>query len=175
MPITLDQLLASRDARHALQMRLIAEHPDCALVCLTVVMPGNVKRNSQSLTVAHAAVEALRQAFSLAEGSIIERDLDTGYEAFLLVRGDLLSVKRTACAIEDTHPLGRLFDIDVIDTHGIPVPRTAVGGSPRRCLVCDNEARYCMRNRSHTQDTIWQRINALVDAYTSDKAPVPNP
>ncbi len=173
MPITLDQLLASRDARHAFQMRLIAEHPDCTLVCLTVVVPGNVKRNRQSLSVAHAAVEALRHAFPVAACRLIERDLDTGYEAFLPVEGDLFEVKRTICAIEDTHPLGRLFDIDAIDSHGVPVPRTAVGGNPRRCLVCNNEARYCMRRRSHTQEVIWQRINALVDAYECDKHPIP--
>lgn len=177
MPITLHQLLASRDARHAMQMQLIGQHPGIVLVCLTVVMPGNVKRNRQSLVVARAAVEAMREAFRPADGMLTERDLETGYEAYMLVGGDMLSVKRTACGIEDTHPLGRLFDIDVIDGNGVPVPRSEVGGSPRRCLVCSNEARYCMRNHSHTQDEIWQCINALVDAYTSahgmTDAPVP--
>ena len=54
MQITLEQLLGSRDARHARQMSLLEQHPDKTLVCLTVVMPGSVKRNEQSLTVAHA-------------------------------------------------------------------------------------------------------------------------
>ena len=65
MPITLDELLASRDARHAMQQKLMAEHSGKTLVCLTVVMPGSVKRNLQSLTVAHAAVEAMRKAFGV--------------------------------------------------------------------------------------------------------------
>ena len=65
MPITLDELLASRDARHAMQQKLMAEHSGKTLVCLTVVMPGSVKRNLQSLTVARAAVEAMRKAFGV--------------------------------------------------------------------------------------------------------------
>ena len=65
MPITLHELLASRDARHATQQKLLAEHSGKTLVCLTVVMPGSVKRNLQSLTVAHAAVEAMRKAFGV--------------------------------------------------------------------------------------------------------------
>ena len=114
MPITLDELLASRDARHAMQQKLMAEHSGKTLVCLTVVMPGSVKRNLQSLTVAHAAVEAMQKAFGVKseerrvkntdelmrsdelipetelltnelktndEGCLIERDLNTGYEA----------------------------------------------------------------------------------------------
>ena len=117
MPITLDELLASRDARHAMQQKLMAEHSGKTLVCLTVVMPGSVKRNLQSLTVAHAAVEAMQKAFGVKseerrvkntdelmrsdelipetelltnelktndEGCLIERDLNTGYEAYLI-------------------------------------------------------------------------------------------
>lgn len=165
--VTLNELLASRDARHAMQMQLLGQHPGLVLVCLTVVVPGSVKRCPQSLTVAHAAVEALHEAFGTAKTLFMERDLATGYEAYLLVRGNIMETKRTACRIEDTHPLGRLFDIDVINSDGTPIPRSAVGGAQRRCLVCDNEARFCMRNRSHTQEEIWQRINRMVDAYTS--------
>ena len=65
--ITLHELLASRDARHATQQKLLAEHSGKTLVCLTVVMPGSVKRNQQSLTAAHAAVEAMRKAFAVKE------------------------------------------------------------------------------------------------------------
>lgn len=205
MPITLDELLASRDARHAMQQKLMAEHSGKTLVCLTVVMPGSVKRNLQSLTVARAAVEAMRKAFGVKneerrvkseeqrvkntdelmrsdelipetelltnelktndEGCLIERDLNTGYEAYLITTLPLLEAKRVAVEIEDTHPLGRLFDIDVIDKQGIPVSRDRVGGQPRRCLVCDHEARYCMRMRWHTQEEIWARIKQMTDDY----------
>ena len=183
MPITFDELLASRDARHAMQQKLMVEHSGKTLVCLTVVMPGSVKRNQQSLTVARAAVKAMRKAYNISddllpetelltnelktndEGCLIERDLNTGYEAYLITPLPLLEAKRVAVDIEDTHPLGRLFDIDVIDAQGIPVSRDRVGGQPRRCLVCDHEARYCMRMRWHTQEEIWARINQMTDDY----------
>ena len=59
MEITLDALLQSRDARHALQQQLIQQHPGSTLVCLTVVMPGSVKRNLYSVATAQAALTAL--------------------------------------------------------------------------------------------------------------------
>lgn len=171
--ITLHELLASRDARHATQQKLLAEHSGKTLVCLTVVMPGSVKRNHQSLCVAHAAVEAMREAFHLNDMSdterevvLTERDLNTGYEAYLITPLPLLEAKRIAVTIEDTHPLGRLFDIDVINSDGIPVARNDIGEKPRRCLVCEHEARYCMRMRWHTQEEIWAKINEMVDLYT---------
>lgn len=190
--ITLNELLASRDARHATQQKLLAEHSGKTLVCLTVVMPGSVKRNQQSLTAAHAAVEAMRKAFAVKENkglfpletpetpenlvplenpeppapTLLELDLETGYEAYLITPLPLLEAKRIAVTIEDTHPLGRLFDIDVINTDGIPVARNDIGEKPRRCLVCEHEARYCMRMRWHTQEEIWAKINEMVDLYT---------
>ena len=166
--VTLNELLASRDSRHAMQQKLLAEHSGKTLVCLTVVMPGSVKRNQQSLIVAHAAVEQMIESYELGVrfgGCLIERDLETGYEAYLITDLPLLEAKRIAVQIEDTHPLGRLFDIDIIDKDGVPVSRDRVGSRPRRCLVCDREARYCMRMRWHTQEEIWERINAMVDEY----------
>lgn len=177
--ITLNELLASRDARHATQQKLLAEHSGKTLVCLTVVMPGSVKRNQQSLTAAHAAVEAMRKAFAVKENkglsplenpeppapTLLELDLETGYEAYLITPMPLLEAKRIAVNIEDTHPLGRLFDIDIINADGVPVSRDAIGEKPRRCLVCDHEARYCMRMRWHTQEEIWAKIYEMVDSY----------
>ncbi len=166
--VTLNELLASRDSRHAMQQKLLAEHSGKTLVCLTVVMPGSVKRNHQSLVVAHAAVEQLIGSYELGvtnDECLIERDLETGYEAYLITPLPLLEAKRIAVKIEDTHPLGRLFDIDIIDKDGVPVSRDRVGSRPRRCLVCDREARYCMRMRWHTQEEIWERINAMVDSW----------
>ena len=176
--VTLNELLASRDSRHAMQQKLLAEHSGKTLVCLTVVMPGSVKRNQQSLIVAHAAVEQMIESYELGVrndelevrngGRLIERDLETGYEAYLITDLPLLEAKRIAVQIEDTHPLGRLFDIDIIDKDGVPVSRDRVGSHPRRCLVCDREARYCMRMRWHTQEEIWERINAMVDEYQAN-------
>ena len=166
--VTLNELLASRDSRHAMQQKLLAEHSGKTLVCLTVVMPGSVKRNHQSLVVAHAAVEQMIRSYELGVRNgerLIERDLETGYEAYLITPLPLLEAKRIAVQIEDTHPLGRLFDIDIIDKDGVPVSRDRVGSRPRRCLVCDREARYCMRMRWHTQEEIWERINAMVDSW----------
>ena len=164
--ITLQQLLDSRDARHEMQQQLMAQHPDCTLVCLTVVVPGSEKRNTQSLLIAHAAVEALQQEFQPLPGHLLQRDLPTGYEAFLLTHLSYLEAKRRTCQIEEKHPLGRLFDIDVLDANGVPIPRQAIGLPPRQCLLCHNEARFCMRNHTHSQEQLWQKILQLTASYT---------
>ena len=165
MEITLDMLLASRDRRVEMQHSLREKHPNFTLVCLTVIMPGNVKRNLSSLIVSQAAINAL---LGRLEGNIVDvvtRDLPTGYEAYVVTSLSQREAKLIACDIEDSHELGRLMDIDVLDANGTPVKRETVGSQPRRCLLCDNESRYCMRNRTHTPQQLNAKIQNMVNAY----------
>ena len=165
MEITLDGLLASREARRDFQQELLRRHPGNTLVCLTVVMPGPVKRNAASLIVAQAALTALIGRFGGDVTRMEVRDLPTGYEAYLLTPLPPAEVKRAACAMEDTHPLGRLFDLDVLDAAGIPLSRADLGLAPRRCLLCERDARWCMRNHTHTTGELAARIGEMIDAY----------
>ena len=165
MEITLDMLLASRENRQAKQQALMSAHPSHTLVCLTVVMPGAVKRNLHSLIVANAALTAVLECFRQYLIDIEVRDLATGYECYLVVALEALEAKKLACQIEDSHPLGRLFDIDVLAADGAPLSREQVGDTPRRCLLCEHESRWCMRNHTHTQAELHARISEMIDEY----------
>ena len=163
MQITLDQLLAARDRRAARQLELTKAWPDRTLVCLTVVLPGPVKRDARSLTVAAAAVAAVRAAFTPAYEEL--HDLPTGYEAYFLIDAPLLEVKKRCCEIENTHPYGRLMDLDVlepVDGTVAPVSRDRVGEEPRRCLLCGRPARECMRAHTHTYGEVLAAIDGIL-------------
>ena len=163
MEITLEQLLGARDARYARQLSLTEEWPDKTLVCLTVVLPGPVKRDARSLKVAEAAVAAVREVLAPTYKEV--RDLETGYESYFLVDGALLDVNKACCEIENEHPYGRLMDLDVLERVGetvVPVSRERVGEQPRRCLLCDRPARECMRGHTHSQAEIFQTIDRIL-------------
>ena len=164
MQITLDQLLAARDRRAARQLALTKAWPDRTLVCLTVVLPGPVKRDVRSLCVAEAAVTAVRDRLTPIHEELY--DLPTGYEAYFLIDAPLLDVKRTCCDIENHHPYGRLMDLDVlepVDETVVPVSRDRVGEEPRPCLLCGRPARECMRAHTHTYDEVLAAIDRILE------------
>jgi holo-ACP synthase CitX len=195
--ITLEQLLESRDRRAAHQRQLLDAHPDRVLLCLTVQLPGSVKRNQLSLAIARAGVEAVREAFKPEYEELM--DLETGYEGYFLVPMDPLEAKRRACQLEDSHPLGRLMDLDVLVSAASARPaafekgmeicspsaknyadataehtstpcieaigREDIGLEPRRCLLCAQPARVCMRARAHTQEELLAKIEEMVKSY----------
>jgi len=159
MSITLEQLLKSRDERVEHQKDLLGSYPGKSLLCLTVQLPGPEKRNRTSLAIAQAGVEAVREAFKPEYEEL--RDLETGYEAYFMIPLSGTEVKRIACQIEDTHPLGRLMDLDIVTPDGL-VGRECLGLQPRKCLLCDNEVRYCMRAKTHTVSELLERIEEMV-------------
>ena len=163
MEITLAQLLESRDERQLRQIQLTHRFPGRQLICLTVVLPGPVKRDARSLKVAEAGVAAVRSLFTPVYEDL--RDLETGFEGYFVVDGELLDVKKACCGIENNHPYGRLMDLDVLEPVGegvMPVSRDRVGEPPRRCLVCDRPARECMRAHTHTTAELLCKIEQMV-------------
>lgn len=161
MEITLEQLLKSRDQRWDRERRLLQEFPGQTLVVLTVVMPGRVKRNAHTRVIARAA-EAAVQAF-LGPKVVLRytNDAPTGYEAYWIVRAEARSVKRQMCGIEDFHPLGRLFDLDVIQSDATPLSRTtSVSRRAAACSAIRRPAGACAiiptrRRRSSSASTRW--------------------
>ena len=49
--------------------------------------------------------------------------------------------------------------------HVKAISREDIGLAPRRCLLCDNEVRYCMRAKTHTTSELLERIEQLLKEY----------
>jgi holo-ACP synthase CitX len=158
--VSLQELIESRDNRQARQREFIKKY-NKTLVCLTIVMPGAIKRNTSSIFLFQEAINIIKEKLKEDIITFHEYDLKTGQEAIFTVRTDTLETKKITCEIEDEHPLGRLFDIDVIGTDGIPLSRK----NPRKCLLCDNDARICMRSGQHTPLDIQNKIKKIIEKY----------
>ena len=155
-------------------------YPGRTLLCLTVMLPGPVKRSDVSLNIASAAVAAVRFGFEPMFEEL--RDLETGYEGYFIVDLDPISAKRLAVSLEEDHPLGRLFDLDVIVPASFSVPsassnlavfedgarplgRQELGLPQRLCLICGKPVRECMRTRAHSTQELLSAIDSVIRRY----------
>lgn len=162
--ITLPELLSAREERAKRQKELIEKHSR-PLLSLTVMAVGNVKRSHTTLKIAFEGVKQIQKAFS---GNILfeeQRDLNSGYEYFAAVNLLPYEAKKIACQIENTHPLGRLFDIDVIDKNGVPISRESAGEQRRKCLLCSNDAALCAREKTHPLSLLNDAIEKKVKEF----------
>ncbi len=171
MEVTLDELLQSRDNRHLRHLELLQQYPEWTLVSVTMVMPGPVKSNPISLTLADKAEAFLQQNQFLQIEFMERRDLHTGSEIYFVSRLPLLEAKRLCCLIEDGYPLGRLWDFDVIRPDSTPLSRTEIGFEPRKCIICENEPSInCIRARRHTKPDLYARVEEIFNQYKDTPA-----
>lgn len=67
--------------------------------------------------------------------------------------------------IEETHPFGRLFDLDVLWMEGNDlksISRTELGLNTRRCFICNRDAKDCGRSRRHTIEEMQHTISNII-------------
>lgn len=159
--VTLLDILNAREDRQAQQRRLLILH-GLPVISMTVMSAGSIKRTEESIFIAKQAVSMIENYFGSEIKEKVERDLETGYEALFSVYGEASDIKKRACELELTHPLGRFMDIDVVGLDGKPLNREDVGFSGRKCLICDKPARDCMRNKTHGTDEVNAVIKAAV-------------
>ena len=159
--INLEQMLARREARVQEQKRFLAAY-NSPLISFTMNIPGPIKTN-----------QAIRRAFDIGEILLLdslakihseildfsETHEDTGDELLLAVKSNSPeTLKDIAVNIEETSPIGRVFDIDVIDSQGNKLSR----GTFRKCLICGKQAQECARSRTHTVQEMQQAIEELL-------------
>ena len=124
---------------------------------LSIVMPGPVKDCALSRQVAEEGRKTVTDLFH-ARGwgfeIIWSEDAETGPEALYSVDCEEGPLKRAMVVIEETHPLGRLLDLDIHDREGKSVSRKDFGMPARKCLVCGEAAHACSRSRAHSLDKL---------------------
>ncbi|MEG1528374.1 MAG: citrate lyase holo-[acyl-carrier protein] synthase [Clostridia bacterium] len=162
--VSLQQILASKDARQSLQRQLIQKYGK-TVISFTVLAVGSNKQSSNSTFVGQVGVETIEQTF---KDLIVFKQVDddpTGFQSLFVVDLEEVAVKKLTTAIEENHKLGRLFDIDVIGKNFIPLSRESIGYAKRKCLLCDNPACECARAKVHSISQLNQQIENIISAY----------
>ncbi len=88
-----------------------------------------------------------------------------------MCQADALRLKGLLCPLEAANELGKLMDLDVIDTEGLKISRSALGFPPRGCLLCDQPAQVCAPARSHPVEALYQKTQRILhQALQRDQA-----
>lgn len=155
-PIPLDELLAAREQRALLQQQCLTQYRQTVL-SVTQLAVGAVKKNALLDAIFAKCLENVTACLAeLAVAPLAEfiRPLETGNEAIFVLPIDAVRLKQAMIALEDSSPLARLWDLDVIAPTSELLSRRELGFSPRPCLLCADDAKLCARSRRHSADDI---------------------
>ena len=163
------EMLAARERRSQHQRELLTRYAPATLVSITWNIPGPIKQSALLDQVAQEVLQGL--AGQLQDVPFLYREAvqaKTGAEAYWVLQLPAEAIKRQLVDFETTHPLGRLVDLDVVtlvDGQPTPLSRSQIGAPTRRCLMCDQDAKVCARNRAHSVAALQQHIEDLILHY----------
>lgn len=168
-PVTLEQMLDARERRAATQRRLLNEYGG-TLICFTMNMPGEYKTYPlarRAFRCGQSMIDAQLSGNQIEILTMTGLESEAGCEAYYAVNADGARAKALMAAIEQGHPLGRLFDIDVLDRDGRAVKGADIGREERRCIVCGGPVWACARSRAHTAEQLALKTAGLIEDYFS--------
>ncbi len=170
-PVTSGELRTARDRRVLKKWELLTPGGELCLVEFSLNIAGAVKTFPFARAAFREEVRELSDRlsrFSILKTEVYEKN--TGDYAFFLLKSQAIPVKRFLVSIEESHPLGRLFNLDVCGPDGTSVKRHDLGLLPRTCLVCGENAHVCTAKKSHSMELIRWHTAKLFHEFFRDRA-----
>ncbi|GLB29973.1 holo-ACP synthase CitX [Lacrimispora amygdalina] len=171
--VDLEEMLSFREKKVRIQEELRKKHKGMVTMALAMNIPGPVKTSPDILLAFEEGTKMLEQAVSDAGVRMKEMNVvseNAGYIKFYALDcTDAAAVKGLAVRLEENHPLGRLWDIDVYDKEGFSISRESLLSPVRKCLICGQDAKGCARNRSHSVEELYREVERLIHVWKSEK------
>ncbi|MDP4109856.1 MAG: citrate lyase holo-[acyl-carrier protein] synthase [Bacillota bacterium] len=162
----LKEVLEAKDRRRGIQEQILNDYK-CPVLVFTMNIAGEVKRNPLVDFAFRMGVGKILQ--ELGEPTYKKYLLDaTGCEAFFAYRFDAGYIKDICVKIEELDPVGRLYDMDVIDIDGQKLSR----GEARACIVCGGPVAPCSRSRAHGLDLVKSCTYSILERFAAKQLAV---
>lgn len=170
--VDLDEMLRFRERKVRIQEELRGKYKDMVTMALAMNIPGPVKTSPDILLAFEEGTRSLEQTVSdagIGINEMIRVAENTGYMKFYALDSvNPAAVKWLAVSLEETHPLGRLWDIDVYDKDGAGIGRESLSAPVRKCLICGQDAKGCARNRTHPVEELVREVNRRILDWKRD-------
>lgn len=166
---TTEQILAGREKRFEEKCRLYRRF-QAPVLSVMVNAPGKEK----SLELYHRAVVLMtEQLVQQLEDSVLFQehcDFGDGFCSLLVVKLPGRELKRRMIRLEEEHPVGRFFDLDVTEAGGTGISRVEFGVPPRLCYLCGRPAKECGALGRHPLTQVAGVVRqALMDFYEQEE------
>jgi len=167
--ISVNDIAAAREIRVDKIKTLLEKQGTESALLVTLNIPGDIKDIPLYRKIHKTAIAEIIKSFkwNRIEFLLEERfDIPTGSEGYVTVNSSNPSfIKKITSEIEENHPLGRLFDIDIFKK---PYEKVSSGRPLRKCFICGNDAFACSRSKAHPIPLLLDTINMKAENYFKD-------
>ncbi|UGA57462.1 citrate lyase holo-[acyl-carrier protein] synthase [Vibrio sp. VB16] len=157
-----------KETRAKKQQQLIKKYAT-PLITIKAHMPKELRCNMYVNEIIEQAYLSVKDVLSQHEFTCIGNDehkSNVGEERYLAVQCRSASeLKKFMMAIENTHPLGQLMDLNVMNREGKTISRGSCELSARKCIICDCPAPECAKKHQHSLADLDLKIKQILETF----------
>lgn len=156
-------ILEAREKRAHHIEELMKEFKYKTIVILKSNVPGANKNPNRLKFICNLYDSLIQKEFKLKITTKAKVGSADGNYVYYIIEEEGNIVKEKTILIEEENVLGKLVDIDVYNE--ISITRSDLKCEMRKCLICDNYSHICVRNKTHTQEELFLKIDEITQNY----------
>lgn len=158
----LNKILVDREQR-VINVNQFQKKYACVIVIKSNLMGSN-KTNFYSHYLVNTFYHIVKNKLKIEEVKKIY-SFDGPYFLLGINNENELNIKNLLISIEEEEELGRLIDLDLFSEKVSSISRLMLGFQPRKCLICNQDARVCSRNQTHSLETLLNKVHNMVEQH----------
>lgn len=157
-------ILYDREKRYAHILELSKKY-NMPVVCGKLNYPGTNKNTVETDKAYDILRSIIKEKLRIETVFSMELEGYDGKSYLAVIDMPPEKIKRITANIEDSMEIGRIFDIDVYINDGSAIGRELINQLPRKCIICGENARICVRSGKHSLQETLKKINQIINNY----------
>ena len=167
--IAMQKMLDAKEKRYY-KIKALTEKYNLPVLSFMLNIPGEDKNFKEAVDFHKKYIEKIKKLLEENEIKILFEDyenLTTGMEYIGVLDGDGREIKKLVMEVEEESIGGRLLDLDIYDKDFSQISRSSLGLAERKCIICDDLARTCIKKERHSQDELEKKVREILKNYKS--------
>lgn len=149
--LAMNRMLEAKEKRYY-KIKALTEKYEAPVLSFMLNIPGEDKNFEEAVSFHKKYVEKIKNLLEEKKIKILFEDyqnLITGMEYLAVLDGDGRLIKKLMMEVEEESLGGRLLDLDIYDKDFSQISRSSLGLPERKCILCDDTARTCIKEERH--------------------------
>lgn len=159
----MNERLIEKENKQFMIHQLLKNHP--TVISIGANIPGHDKNISEAHLLMRLFIHVVKDTITTTSIETFSSS-DGPYALLTTLHTNVNELKQRLISIEDSHPLGRLIDLDLYQ-HGMQssISRTEINFPSRKCMICNDDFNVCRRLQRHSVAELLTHIKDEVEHY----------
>ena len=162
--IAMQKMLDAKEKRYY-KIKALTVKYNLPVLSFMLNIPGEDKNFEDAVIFHEKLIKKIKNILEKEDIKILWEEynnLNTGMEYLAVLNGEGKFIKEKMIGLEEESREGRLLDIDIYDRDFSQISRSSLGLSERKCIICDDIARTCIKKERHSLNELEKKVREIL-------------